>query len=287
MTTPIPPVLLLGAGRMGSAMFSGWCAAGLGPSVLVDPALPPDLARPDDLMLPSLDGVPADFVPGAVVLAIKPQTAPEILPVLGARLRGNVPVLSILAGLTVGRLSDLLGGEPAVVRAMPNTPAAIGQGMTVAFAGQGVTPAQHALCDRLLAASGELAWIDDEALIDPITSVSGCGPAGRPERSAARPGTPARPRDGVRRGRAAGRFAAGLGRVAPCRHQPERRHRTRAGRADAAGGVAGGDPGRPARGHRTVARTRRVECHVAFVPGVQDRSRAPISFTRRWMKARA
>ncbi len=158
-------------------MFAGWCAAGLEPSVLVDPSMPRGLARPADLMAPSLDSVPEDFVPGAVVLAIKPQVAPGTLPQLGARLPGGAAVLSILAGLTVARLSALLGGSAAIVRAMPNTPAAIGQGMTVAFAGQGVTPAQRALCHRLLEASGELAWIEEEALIDPITSVSGCGPA--------------------------------------------------------------------------------------------------------------
>ena len=118
-----------------------------------------------------------DLSPAAVVLAIKPQVAPDILPALAARLAPGVPVLSILAGLTVARLSELLGQHAAIVRAMPNTPAAIGQGMTVAFAGPGITPAQHALCGRLLAASGDLAWIDDEALIDPITAVSGCGPA--------------------------------------------------------------------------------------------------------------
>ena len=177
MTAAIPPILLLGAGRMGSAMFAGWCAAGLEPSVLVDPSMPPGLARPADSLVPSLDALPENFTPGAVVLAIKPQVAPGILPALGARLPRGVPVLSILAGLTVARLAGLLGADAAIVRAMPNTPAAIGQGMTVAFAGPAVTPAQHTLCHQLLAASGDLAWIKDEALIDPITSVSGCGPA--------------------------------------------------------------------------------------------------------------
>ena len=158
-------------------MFAGWAAQGLPPSVLVDPALPPGVARPQDRLLPDLSALPAAFQPGAVILAIKPQMAPETLPVLGKLLPADAVVLSILAGLPIARLSALLGVPHAIVRAMPNTPAAIGQGMTVAVAGPGVSPAQHTFCTRLLAASGELAWLEDEALIDPVTAVSGCGPA--------------------------------------------------------------------------------------------------------------
>ena len=173
----IPPVLLIGAGRIGGALFAGWCAAGLASSVLVDPSLPAGLARAGDLLIPSLEALPPDLPFSAVVLAVKPQLAAEILPVLGRLVEPGPPVLSILAGLTVTQLSMLLGAGHPVVRAMPNTPAAIGQGMTVAVAGPGVDAVQRALCHRLLAASGDVAWIEDEALIDPITSVSGCGPA--------------------------------------------------------------------------------------------------------------
>ncbi len=158
-------------------MFAGWATQDLPPCVLVDPALPRGVARQQDSLVPSLAALPTGFRPGAVVLAIKPQMAADLLPVVGKLLPPGAVVLSILAGLTVARLSALLGVPNAVVRAMPNTPAAIGQGMTVAVAGPGVTPAQHSLCTRLLAASGELVWLDDEALIDPVTAVSGCGPA--------------------------------------------------------------------------------------------------------------
>ena len=177
MTPTLPPVLLLGAGRMGAAMFAGWARSGLAPSVLVDPAMPTNVARPGDGLAASLDGVPRDFRPGAVVLAIKPQQAGDVLPVLGRMLTPGPPILSILAGLTSARLASLLGGAHAVIRAMPNTPAAIGQGMTVAYAGPAVSDEHRALCDALLRVSGELAWLDDESLIDPVTSVSGCGPA--------------------------------------------------------------------------------------------------------------
>jgi pyrroline-5-carboxylate reductase len=175
--SPIPPILLVGAGRMGGAMFAGWAAHGLAASVLVDPSVPPDLGRTGDLMVPSLEAVPAGFRPEAVVLAIKPQMAEQVLPVLGALLPAGTMVLSILAGLPVSGVAGLLGGAHPVVRAMPNTPAAIGQGMIVAFDGPGITAGQHALARMLLAAVGEVAWVDDEDLIDPITSVSGCGPA--------------------------------------------------------------------------------------------------------------
>jgi pyrroline-5-carboxylate reductase len=174
---PLAPVLLLGAGKMGAAMFAGWAARGLPSSVLVDPGQPKGVARSQDRMVASVELIPADFRPHAVVLAIKPQMAAAVLPTLGPCLPEAAVVVSILAGLTIEKLSGLLGRANPVVRAMPNTPAAIGEGMTVAVAGPGVSHAQLKLCDALLKASGELAWLDDEALIDPITSVSGCGPA--------------------------------------------------------------------------------------------------------------
>ncbi len=176
-STRLPPLLLLGAGRMGGALFAGWAKADLPPCVLVDPSLPPGIARPQDTLVPGLDAVPLGFAPLAVLLAIKPQMAEAALPALGRILPPDALVISILAGLTLARLSALLGTANPIIRAMPNTPAAIGQGMTVAIASRGTTPAQHALADTLLRAAGDLAWLDDEALIDPITSVSGCGPA--------------------------------------------------------------------------------------------------------------
>ena len=173
----IPPLLLVGAGRMGGAMFAGWCKAGLAPSMLVDPHAPPGIARPEDHVVASLDAVPNGFRPGAAILAIKPQMAPEILPVLGSMLPPDAVVLSILAGKTLANISAGLGVTNPVVRAMPNTPAAIGQGMTVACAADGTSESQKQLCSRLLEAVGEVAWLPDETLIDRITAISGSGPA--------------------------------------------------------------------------------------------------------------
>ncbi len=158
-------------------MFAGWAACDLPPSVLVDPAAPTGVARPQDRLVATLDAVPQGFRPGAVVLAIKPQMAASTLPALGAIIPEGAMLLSVLAGTGIGRLSRLLGTTNPIVRAMPNTPAAIGQGMTVAVAGPGVTDAQRALAETLLGVCGDLAWVAAETLIDAATAVSGCGPA--------------------------------------------------------------------------------------------------------------
>jgi len=173
----LPPLLLLGAGRMGGALFNGWAARGLAPSALIDPSPAPGIARSCDHVAAGLDLLPAGFAAEAAILAVKPQMADAVMPALGRVLTPNAVVLSIMAGRTIGGITAALGGAAAVVRAMPNTPAAIGQGMTVACAGPGVTQAQRALCTTLLQAVGDVAWVEDEALIDPVTAVSGSGPA--------------------------------------------------------------------------------------------------------------
>ena len=169
----IPPILHIGLGKMGGAMLAGWRERGLSPSVAVDPSLPPSPGA-DVTVVGSAAEIPAGFQPAAVVIAVKPQSAPEMLPHY-ARFQDAV-MLSIMAGRGIAGLRAALGGA-AVVRAMPNTPAAIGQGITVACAGPGVSESQRALCDQLLQAVGEVAWVEDEALIDPVTAVSGGGPA--------------------------------------------------------------------------------------------------------------
>ncbi len=169
----IPPILLAGFGRMGAALAAGWCEHGLAPSFAVDPARPPS-PGPQISVIGELEELPAGFAPRAVVLAIKPQNAQAALPHY-ARFGGAV-FLSIMAGRGISGMRPLLGDAP-VVRAMPNTPAAIRRGVTVATTGPGVTAAQRALCDTLLRAVGEVAWVDDEALLDPVTAVSGGGPA--------------------------------------------------------------------------------------------------------------
>ncbi|HXT78501.1 MAG TPA: pyrroline-5-carboxylate reductase [Acetobacteraceae bacterium] len=173
----IPPILLVGCGRMGSAMLSGWRERGLAPSIAVDPARAAQaFAGPDMTVLADAAAIPAGFAPAAVVLAVKPQNAAATLPSYG-RFAGQVVFLSIMAGRTIGGIRSLLGGDPAIVRAMPNTPAAVRQSITVACGSPTVTTAQRTLADRLLQAIGIVAWADDEALLDPVTAVSGSGPA--------------------------------------------------------------------------------------------------------------
>jgi pyrroline-5-carboxylate reductase len=173
----IPPILLVGCGRMGSAMLSGWREQGLAASFAVDPApAAGSWSGPDLTVVADASAMPEGFAPSAVVFAVKPQNAAETLP-LYRRFAGTPVFLSIMAGRTIGGIRSLLGGDAAIVRAMPNTPAAVRQGVTVACAGGGVSTPQRVLCERLLEAIGVVAWVDDEALIDPVTAVSGSGPA--------------------------------------------------------------------------------------------------------------
>lgn len=170
----IPPILLVGCGRMGGALLAGWLERGLAPSIAVDPATAsvPAGVR----LIASPDQLPPGFAPAAVVLAVKPQNAADTLPAY-ARFAGRAVFLSIMAGRTIAGMRRLLGAEAAIVRAMPNTPAAIRRGVTVACAAPEVSDARRALCGTLLEAVGAVAWVADEAMLDAVTAVSGSGPA--------------------------------------------------------------------------------------------------------------
>ena len=175
MSDALPPILLIGGGKMGGAMLAGWRERGLSHCVVVDPAGGGDAGSSVEWVAEA-GAIPPGFRPEAVVLAVKPQVAPGVVP-LAAPWFGGAVVLSIMAGITVSSLGAMAGADQAVVRAMPNTPAAVRQGITVAFAGPGVQPAQRNLCHTMLEAIGVVDWIDDEALLDPVTAVSGGGPA--------------------------------------------------------------------------------------------------------------
>ena len=176
MSRSLPPLLLVGGGKMGGALLTGWLELGLAPSIVVDPSPAAQaLAGVGVTVVPGLDAVPPGFAPACIVLAVKPQQADLVLPGLIGLAEGAV-VVSIMAGVTVARLRGSLG-DVSVVRAMPNTPAAIRRGITVGFAGPGVNVGQRALADALLTAVGDVAWVEDEALIDPVTAISGGGPA--------------------------------------------------------------------------------------------------------------
>ncbi len=173
----IGSLLLVGAGKMGSAMLDGWIARGLSPKKLMVIEPQPGkaikaLARRGLRLNPKGKAAEA----AAVVIAVKPQTAPTAVPPLGAYVGKTTLVLSIMAGRTIGFLEQSLPGA-AIVRAMPNTPAAIGRGISVACPNGKVSARQRKLAADLLAAIGKVEWISDEALMDAVTATSGSGPA--------------------------------------------------------------------------------------------------------------
>lgn len=173
-------LVLVGAGKMGGAMLEGWLDQGLpGSSIaILDPGPPPEIT---DLI--SKHGIahnpPVDTVQDAevVLLAVKPQIMDDVLPSIVPLGRSNPVFLSVAAGRTIAGFETHLGAGAAIVRAMPNTPAAVGRGITVICPNGSAGDDQIALCASLLETVGEVARIEDEALLDAVTAVSGSGPA--------------------------------------------------------------------------------------------------------------
>jgi len=168
-------IALAGAGKMGGAMLAGWLARGLDPSrvVVIEPSPSPDISA---LAAKGITLNPAAArAADTLVVAVKPQMFREAGAQLKAVVGDTTLVVSIMAGTTIAVLQEVCGG--AVVRAMPNTPAAIGRGITVAVAHRTVSAAQRAVADALLRATGSVEWVADEGLMDAVTAVSGSGPA--------------------------------------------------------------------------------------------------------------
>lgn len=174
-------LLLVGCGKMGGALLRGWLQRGVAARdvFVVEPnaAMLGDLSGSGATVVDDTADLPAGLAPGVVVLAVKPQMMDAAIAAYQRFVRPETVFLSIAAGRTIGYFEGMLGAGAAIVRCMPNTPAAVGRGITVACANRHVSAAQRARCDELLAAVGEVAWIDDEGLIDPVTAVSGGGPA--------------------------------------------------------------------------------------------------------------
>lgn len=174
----IEGVVLIGAGKMGVALARGWLNAGLKPTALtlVDPEpMAATVAFAEETGVSLQVTPPAEHV-RAVVLAIKPQIMVSVLPGLKPLFGAHTLAVSIAAGISLGTLLDGLATH-RVVRAMPNTPAQVGAGMTGAVAAPGVSAEDMALAEDLLAAAGDLLWFDDETKIDQVTAISGSGPA--------------------------------------------------------------------------------------------------------------
>jgi pyrroline-5-carboxylate reductase len=172
------PLILVGCGKMGGALISGWLARGVPANGLI-------VIEPKPTALPKLPkavrviadraALPVSVGPRAVVFAVKPQVMDGVVPAYAGL--GRALYLSIAAGKPIAYFEAKLGKGARVVRAMPNTPAAVGRGMSVLAAGNATTKADRRLATDLMAAVGEVAWIEDEAQMDAVTAVSGSGPA--------------------------------------------------------------------------------------------------------------
>ncbi len=173
-------ILLIGCGNMGYAMLKGWLEA--------DPGLAAHVVEPSDALraraaeagataVASASELPSDFAPDLIFLAVKPQVMADVVPAYARFAGGPSTFVSVAAGTTIETLAGMLPGATPIIRCMPNTPAAIGQGMMVCCANGHVEESSKSLTTRLLQSSGLVDWIDDEALMDAVTAVSGSGPA--------------------------------------------------------------------------------------------------------------
>lgn len=165
---------------MGSAMLAGWqkdsqLAAEFH---VIEPMLEAaELANPNTYFHNSLSELAEGATPELVVLAVKPQMMAAVLEEAKLLSGADTSWLSIAAGLSTQKLSEMLGGETKILRAMPNTPAAIGMGITALFAGRQVSASISALSEQLLGACGSVVRLEDEKLMDAVTALSGSGPA--------------------------------------------------------------------------------------------------------------
>jgi pyrroline-5-carboxylate reductase len=171
-------LVLVGAGKMGGALLEGWLRLGLTPVqvVVIEPQPEPHISALAARGVRLNPDIGALKNVAAVIIAVKPQIATEALPALMPLIGPSTVVVSIMAGRTLQSLSTTLKNGRAFIRAMPNLPASIGRGITVAVPLR-ASAAQRDLADRLLAATGAVEWVDDETLLDAVTAVSGSGPA--------------------------------------------------------------------------------------------------------------
>lgn len=182
MTIPIGPerpLVLVGCGNMGAALLKGWVVSGIsarsihvvepsGPDRVIAAGLPAGSVSPD---------FPTTIKPAVVFLAVKPQIIDGVLATIQHLVTDDVLVVSIAAGISLSRLAKGLRGHRRTIRAMPNTPAALGCGSSVLIADQAVTDANRTLAQQLMSAAGAVHWIEDETLMNAVTALSGSGPA--------------------------------------------------------------------------------------------------------------
>jgi pyrroline-5-carboxylate reductase len=178
MISPVSPLVLVGAGNMGGAMLNGWLDSGIDPTaiVVIDPKPPEAMAaRLASAGVRCESSAPAGMTAGVLMLAVKPQIMDGVIEGLTGLVGPNTVSLSVAAGKTLAYFEERLGG--AVVRSIPNTPAMVGRGITGAVANAAVSTDAKNEIEKLLSVCGPVEWVEDEALIDAITAVSGSGPA--------------------------------------------------------------------------------------------------------------
>ncbi|MDP3526833.1 MAG: pyrroline-5-carboxylate reductase [Hoeflea sp.] len=178
MISPSSPLVLVGAGNMGGAMLNGWLESGIDPASII--VIDPKASDAMSLKLASArvrleSAAPEGLAAGILMLAVKPQIMDAVVAGLKGLVGPQTVTLSVAAGKTISYFEERLGG--AIVRTIPNTPAMIGRGITGAVANGAVSAEARAEIDRLLSVCGPVEWVEDEALIDAITALSGSGPA--------------------------------------------------------------------------------------------------------------
>jgi pyrroline-5-carboxylate reductase len=180
MSLPLAgPIVLIGAGNMGGAMALGWIKSGIASSSIIaaDPNPPQAMkSRFADAGINIVSSASENLKAGVIFVAVKPQVMEAVLPAYRKLIGPETIVISIAAGKPLAFLEAQLG-DATMVRAMPNTPAMIGRGVTGAFANSRVSEPQRKLVHSLLEVSGPVEWVESESLIDAVTAVSGSGPA--------------------------------------------------------------------------------------------------------------
>ena len=175
-------LLLVGCGKMGGALLRGWLEGGYNPDEIT--VVEPSRASVESIVdnhavrvFDSIQDLGADIRPRVVLFAVKPQMMDEIVPSYRPVAESGALIVSIAAGKTINFFENNLTKEAGIIRCMPNTPAAVGRGITAAISNSNVSIEERDLCDELLHAVGEVVWLTDEGQMDAVTALSGGGPA--------------------------------------------------------------------------------------------------------------
>ncbi len=174
-------ITLIGCGRMGGAMLKGWLGSDIDATYnVIEPFGQPDFTKSNERVRygKEINDITSEIEASDVcILAVKPQMMADVCNALNETVSNECLILSVAAGQTIANFESYFGKSQPITRVMPNTPAAIGEGMSVAVSNSNVTSDQKDIVTRLLECSGKAAWVEDESLMNAVTAVSGSGPA--------------------------------------------------------------------------------------------------------------